>query len=137
MFFGKVHISAISQNGSSWIKTFFGYLKIFFWSITCISFILFLERVPEILLLENGFQNPTLLWKTSIKAWYLSTMFYIIQVKYNYSLVPNRRPPRWVIFKNFSSQDILIPIPNSPSPPPPSPPPAIISWKKFHQTQAK
>ena len=63
---------------------FFRLLKDLLNIIISISFILFFERVPELLLLENEFQNPTLLRKSSIKACYLSTMFYIIQVRYNY-----------------------------------------------------
>ena len=39
----------------------------------------------------------------------------------HYSLVPNRRPPRKLIFSKFSSQDILIPTPS-----------AIKFWGQFH-----
>ena len=66
-------------------KKIFWLLKDLLMIITCINFILFFERFPEILLVENGFQNPTLLRKTSVEASYLSAMFYIIQVSYNYT----------------------------------------------------
>ena len=133
MFFGKVHISAISQNGSSWIKNFFWLLEDLFMIYHLYKFHFVFGKGSWNIAAWKWLPKPYFTMETSIKACYLSTMFYIIQVKYNYSLVLNRRLPRWVIFKNFSSQDILIPIPNSQSPPPP----AIISWKKFHPTQAK
>ena len=81
MFFGKVHISALSQNGSSWIKNIF-------WLLKDLSMIYHLYKFH--FYFWKGSWN-TAAWKWLPKPYFAKENFnksllfvYIIQIKYNY-----------------------------------------------------